>query len=174
MAYIGYFETSGDVITALNEEKIVSPYVAYIADDDRIDYNSLEPQEPCYLGEWSEDGEGHYTFSVDTENAEWEDNPIKIGELLGVSADGNIGDLDIMLSYDTANSWWHMEFYNDLFSNCPNHDFSGVDTWSTGALVDVEESGSEISVEYDGNGSFVFSRSDFGTIPINTINPECE
>lgn len=45
MAYIGYFSTSGDLQTALNEENLVNPYVAYIAGEDRIDYNSLEPQE---------------------------------------------------------------------------------------------------------------------------------
>lgn len=174
MAFIGFFSNSADVQTALNEEKLMNPYVAYLSDDDKLDYNTMEPQEPCYLGEWSEDGEGHYTFSVDTENAEWDDNPIKIGELLGVFADGNIGDLDIMLNYDTTDEWWHMEFYDSTYSNCPFYDFSGADTWFSGTMVDIEESGSEIGVEYDGDGTFVFSRGDFRTINMNTINPECE
>lgn len=174
MRYIKIYNNSGDVQTALNEESLAKPYVAYITGEDRVDFNELSPVVPCFMGEWSEDGEGHYTFLVDTNNTGWEENPIKIGELLGVSADGNIGDLDIMLNYDTTNSWWHMEFYNDLYSNCPNHDFSGVDIWFTGTQVDSEESGSEIGVEYDGNGSFIFSRGDFEAINMNTINPECE
>lgn len=165
--------TSTLIQDALNDGILENPYVAIVDGD--LDYNSLEPTpETCYIGEWSDDGKGHYTFSVDTENAAWEDNPIKIGKLLGVSADGNIDDLDVMLSYDTTNDWWHMEFFSRKLSSCPEYDFSGADTWSTGTMVEYEKSGSEISVDYDGDGSFVFSRTDLEQIPINTINPECE
>lgn len=172
MAYIGYFSTSGDLQTALNEENLVNPYVAYIADDDRIDYNSLEPEEPCYLGEWNYEGDNTYIFSVDTENTGWEDNPIKIGELLGVSADGNIGDLDIMLNYDTSNDCWHMEFFNSTFSNYPFYDFPGqYELWETGVMTDPNESGSVIRVEWDGTSEFsVQVDPNF----VSTINPECE
>ena len=41
MKYINIFNTSGDVQTALNNETLLKPYLAYINGTDKYDYNSL-------------------------------------------------------------------------------------------------------------------------------------
>lgn len=177
MAYIGYFETSGEVQTALNEEKIVNPYVAYIFGDDRIDYNSLEPQEPCYLGEWSEDGEGHYTFQIlDAENSAWNDG-INIGQLLGVYFEGGQGDVEVKLTYNDNLNVWNIEFQREGASDYPFYNFEEGfdDTWDCYDVVTEEsQSSAIINVYYDGDSSFEFYSGPDFPLSMNTIDPECE
>lgn len=43
MRYIKSYPNSGAVQTALNEEELGKPYMAYLEDEHRIDWNSLEP-----------------------------------------------------------------------------------------------------------------------------------
>ena len=44
MKYLGKFATSGDVQTAIDEERLFKPYVAYVQDGDYIDWNTKEEQ----------------------------------------------------------------------------------------------------------------------------------
>ena len=59
--YFGIYSNSGAVQTALDESALTNPYVALVSG--ALDYNTLEPASP-YIGEWSDDGEGTYQFTV--------------------------------------------------------------------------------------------------------------
>ena len=52
MRYINKYTTSGDVQTALENETLVKPYLAYITSEDKIDYNSQSLAPTGYTAQY--------------------------------------------------------------------------------------------------------------------------
>lgn len=165
MKHIGIFNTSGDVQTALDNETFENPYVAKV--NGTLDYNTLQPVQPCYLGEWSDDGQGHYTFQI-LDNSGFED-VVNIGSLMGVYYGDDPINMDVKLNFDGFS--WRMELYVPEESNTPQHAFDEIsDYWNSEVLVDPSDTASSVNVNWDGVDTFTFNQD--GLI-INTINPEC-
>ena len=178
--HINKYDDAQAIQDALNAGTLANPYVA-MTSAGTIDYNSLEPTpEPsCYIGEWSDDGQGAYTFQItDTDPSKWE-RDVKIGELLGVYSDGNHEDLDVMLLYNQPADAWHMDLFSEIASDTPANDFEdGVsDTWyEEGVATDPNESSAYLEVSWDGADTFVFRRVEAGSGPaiqMTTINIDC-
>ena len=173
--HFGIYANSGDVQTALNEETLVNPYVAKVSG--ALDYNSIQPVGPCYLGEWSDDGEGHYTFQIlDAEATAW-DNEVNIGTLLDVYYNGNQTNMYVILQFDGYN--WNMSFVpvGGDPSDGETYSFTedNPDTWTTSnTMTDPGSSASPITVVWDGEDTFVLEATPDYPLSINTINPECE
>ena len=174
MKHIAIFNNSGDVQTALNEETILNPYVALVSG--ALDYNSLQPVQPCYLGEWSDDGAGHYTFQInDTGATAWE-NTTNIGQLVNVYFNGDQIDMDVILQYDGYS--WSINFVpvgrdpsdGQLYSFIQDN----PDTWTSDAMTDPDGSASPVTVVWNGEDTFVFEATPDYPLSMNTINPECE
>ena len=183
--HFGIYTNSGDVQTDLNEETLINPYVAKVSDS--LDYNSIQPVEPCYLSEWWSDEEVPYEFDAyDKHDAAWA-NGVQIGTLLNVYFNGGEEPIDmpIILSYLGDDEWgdaiWHMEIQAEGESNPPTHDFDtvyGIDWDVDGVMTDPSSSTGQVKVTwaYDLTGGFRFYKSedDAPDLSIDTINPECE
>ena len=171
--FIQRFSTSGDVQTALDNETLGKPYVALVSGSG-LDYNSLEPVQPCYLGEWSDNGQGTYTFHIlDTGNTAWV-NVVSIAQLfdLYTTGDGPY-DMDVRLSLTLGEpNLWSMEFHVDDVSDTPSQEFyeGSSEYWNSGAMVNPNESVSSVDVTWDGVDTFTLHQDELN---INTINPEC-
>ena len=173
--HFGIYTNSGDVQTALNEEILINPYVAKVSG--ALDYNSIQPVGPCYLGEWSDDGAGNYTFQIlDAEATAWE-NGVIIGQLLGVYFNGEQLNMNVELvsPHSDPNSWT-MTFLAGDPSESPNYEFSegSSEDWTSDAMTDPDYSNSTISASWDGVDTFVFDACIDYPLSMNTINPECE
>ena len=173
MKHIAIFNNSGDVQTAIIEGVLENPYVAKVSG--ALDYNTLQPAQPCYLGEWSDDGQGHYTFQIlDTGATSWP-NSVSIAQLFDIYPDGGGPyDMDVRLSLNLGEpNVWNMEFHVDDQSDMPVHEFyeGSQEFWNSGAMVDPNESNSSVNVDWDGVDTFTFYQDGLN---INTINPECE
>lgn len=174
--HIGIYGDAAAIQAALNEGSLANPYVAVKDDTGEVDYNTLTPEEPCYLGEWSDNGAGTYTFQIlESGDTAW-NNAVNIGTLNGVYSDGNHDDLDIKFNYNQGSGTWHMVFFSEIASNTPEYDFEeGVtDAWESGVMTDPNDSDAVISVDWDGTDTFVFNTSgDLHPLSMTTINPEC-
>lgn len=175
--HINKYASAQAIQDALDNGTLANPYVA-MTSAGTIDYNSLEPTpEPsCYIGEWSEDGQGTYIFHVtDIDHSLWE-TQVKIGVLLGVYSDGNLDNLDVMLTHDNVADIWHMTLFSELASTTPEHDFGDglPDFWDSGVMTDPDDSDAAISVSFDGADTFMFLTGDLHPLSMTTINPECE
>lgn len=177
MKHIQTFSDSGDVQTALNEETLIKPYVALVSGTN-LDYNSLEPVQPCYLGEWSDDGEGNYTFQIlDTGDTAWI-NGVNIGQLMGVYFNGDQLNMNVKLESPLSEpNYWILTFEGagDL-SESPNYQFNeeSLDNWVSEVMTEPNYSNSTISVSWDGVDTFVFSANPDYPLVMETINPDCE
>lgn len=176
MKHIGIFNTSGDVQTALDNETFGNPYVAKV--NGTLDYNTLQPAQPCYLGEWSEEGPEHYTFHINnTGDTAWI-NSVSIAQLFDMYPKGDGPyDVDVRLSLSNGESkCWVMEFHVDDQSDMPVHEFYEGDQefWNSETFVNPDETGSYVMVDWDGADTFDFTVGDM-SIPLemDTINPEC-
>ena len=184
--YINHINKDDDaqaIQDALNAGTLANPYVA-MTSAGTIDYNSLEPTpEPsCYIGEWSDDGQGAYTFQItETGTTYWEDQ-INIGSLDGVYAT-QIGetpiDMVVMLKYSDYDSEWQLELQADGASENPTYGFTngtpGV-WYEEGVDTDPNESSAYLEVSWDGADTFVFRRVEAGSGPaiqMTTINIDC-
>ena len=172
MKHFGIFDTVEDAQDALNAGTLENDYVALVDGD--LDYNSLTPEEPCYLGEWSYDGQDTYTFQIlDSGDTAWM-NTISIAQLFGLYPNGDGPyDVDLRLTLNLGEpNIWNMEFHVDDQSDMPLHEFydGSQGLWNSGAMVDPNESNSSVDVNWDGVDTFTFSAADLN---INTINPEC-
>ena len=172
MKHIAIFNNSGDVQTALNEETLLNPYVAKVSG--ALDYNSLQPA--CYLGEWSDDGEGHYTFQINDTGATAWDYPVNIGQLVNVYFNGDQMNMDVTLQYDGYS--WHMYFVPVGGNPSDGVSYSFIqdnpDTWASDAMTDPDGSASPVSVDWDSEDTFVLEATPDYPLSMNTINPECE
>lgn len=173
MKHIAIFNTSGDVQTALDEQTLLNPYVALVSGS--LDYNSIQPVGPCHLGEWSDNGQGTYTFHIlDTGDTAWV-NVVSIAQLFDLypSGDGPY-DMDVRLALNLGEpNSWTMEFHVDDQSDMPMQTFyeGSSEYWNSGAMVNPNLSDSTVDVTWDGVDTFIFYQDGLN---INTINPECE
>lgn len=179
MKHIGIFSNSGAVQTALDNETFGNPYVAMVSG--ALDYNTLEPVQPCYLGEWSDDGQGTYTFQIlDTGATAWA-NGVSIGQLIGVYFNGDQVDMDVKLTspLSESNSWTlSFEGAGDP-SESPLYEFyeGSQETWDCmDVMTDGDSSTASVQVEYNGIDTFEFYQmaQDAPNLSMDTINPECE
>lgn len=175
MKHIQTFSNSGDVQTALNEETLIKPYVALVSGTS-LDYNSLEPVQPCYLGEWSDNGQGTYTFQIlDAEASAWE-NFVNIGQLMGVYFNGDQTDMDVQLQFDGVS--WIMYFIPVGGDPSEGESYSftedNPETWTSSTMTEPNYSNSTISVSWNGVDTFVLTATPDYPLSMNTINPECE
>ena len=170
MKYFGIFNNSGDVQTALDESALSKPYVALV--DGAVDYNSMSPASP-YIGVWSDDGAGTYTFQIlDAESFGLTDVEIATSELY---YNGDLTNMRFMLNcYEDGGLVWKMAIYPTEGdpSECPEHIFYGEDTWGVTELVTDTSDSEGIRIVYDGVDSFTFSSNAAGApLFLNTINP---
>ena len=176
MKHIQTFSNSGDVQTALNEETLIKPYVALVSGTS-LDYNSLEPVQPCYLGEWSDNGQGTYTFQIlDVEASAWE-NFVNIGQLMGVYFNGGQTDMDVQVQFDGSYAW---SIYLIPAGGDPSDGDSyfftedNPESWTSSTMTDPDASNSPVTVTWDGTDTFVLTATQDYPLSMNTINPECE
>lgn len=164
MKHFGIYADAEELQDALDAGTLENDYVALV--NGYLDYNSLSPEEPCYLGEWSDGSD--FTI-LDTGSSEW-DGGVTIGQLQGVYVSDTLTDLDINLSY--SDGYWTMEFFNPDESDQPTYDFEeGVPyNWESRVMTERSVSDSSISVYYDGVDIFEFHMDDSF---LSTENPEC-
>lgn len=131
------------------------------------------------MGNWSDDGEGNYTFQItETDTSYWEDNPAYIGQIASVIFHGSSTDMNITLEYSSLYEGWLLRF-EDLGgeSEKPEHTFyenGEPETWDdTGVQVAEGDSDAYVRVDWDGSGSFTFySGSSAHPVSISTYDPE--
>lgn len=174
MRHIAIFNNSGDVETALDEQTLLNPYVALVSGS--LDYNSIQPVGPCYLGEWSDNGQGTYTFHIlDAEASAWE-NSVNIGQLLNVSFNEDKIDMDVTLQFDGYS--WIIYFVPAGHDPSDGESYSftedNPDTWSSNTMTDPDSSSSPVTVTWNGVDTFVLTATPDYPLSMNTINPECE
>lgn len=175
--HFGIYTNSGDVQTALNEETLINPYVAKVSGS--LDYNSIQPVGPCYLGEWSDDGAGHYTFQIlDDSAADWPYG-IQIGTLLNVYFNGSDEPIDMPVRMAFDGSYWSVEYVEPNESSNPSWQFEeGVqERWDcTDIMTETSSSTASVHTAWDGVDTFTFAclAQDAPDLSMNTINPECE
>lgn len=179
MKHFGIYTTGADVQSAVDAGSLLKPYVAKVGEG--LDYNTLSPTPPApsTMGVWSDDGQGVYTFQIlDADPQYWGAN-VKIGSLDGVyyqSSEDQI-DMDVFISWDTANEWWNMELQEVNLSEYPSQAFADgtPDTWLQESVVtDPNESSASLEVSWDGVDTFVFQRNSSASGPalsMTTINP---
>ena len=171
---------ASELQAAIEGGELVSPYVALNQDTGEIFYDNFVPDEPeeQYLGVWSDDGEGTYTFQIlDTGDTTWMDG-VSIAQLFDLYPDGDGPyDMDVILSLSIGEpSIWVMEFHVDEQSDMPQNDFyeGSQDLWNSGAMVDPNVSNSSVDVEWDGVDTFTFRAADLNISTINPPYPEPE
>lgn len=169
-------DTSNLIQDALNAGRLENPYVALVDGD--LDYNSMEPIYPCYLGEWGDDGEGNYTFQIlDSASTAWENNDE--GQTIGqfeAYAGGTLRQYDVIL-VTSNHTTWTLVYYDAVHSQMASHNFSAgtADTWTeTTITTDLNDSTSYIVAEWDGVDAFeIHSAVEEAPLTIDTIDPEC-
>lgn len=177
MKHFGIYDTVEDAQDALNAGRLENDYVALVDGD--LDYNSLTPEEPCVLGEWSDDGQGHYTFQIlEPGDAVWE-NGVNIGSLMNVYFDGGQDaiDMDVTLATMPGSGVWTMNYVEPEKSANPSYSFEDGEpnTWDEQRIF-VQEGSSSASahIDWDGDSTFVFYSGDSeAPLTMTTINPEC-
>lgn len=103
--YTYTFNASGDVQTALDNGSLGKPYVAYIQNENRVDYNSKSPA-PAYKGVWNDVEGDHteYTFTIDDSPSLWS-SYVLIGTIncwyVGESSEPVQGDVTIWFKIDS-------------------------------------------------------------------------
>ena len=133
---------------------------------------------PCLIGEWSADGDGHYTLQItNSEDGAWVGGVI-IGQLADVYFNGGQDaiDMDVILSFDGTN--WDMTFVDPNESASPSYPFveGSSETWDcTEVMTDGNSSTASVHVDYDGDSTFEFYQmgEDALALSMNITNPEC-
>lgn len=175
MKHIAIFNTSGDVQTALDEQTLLNPYVALVSGS--LDYNSIQPVGPCYLGEWSDDGAGYYTFHINDTGATAWTVMVNIGQLLNVNYNGDEMNMDVLIQFDGSYAW---SIYLIPAGGDPSDGDSyfftedNPETWTSNVMTDRGASSSPVTVTWDGTDTLVLTATPEYPLSMNTINPECE
>lgn len=165
MKYFGIFNTSGDVQTAIAESSLTKPYVAIVSG--AVDYNTVSVSSN-YMGTWSDNGEGTYTFHVD-ETFGFLDNWVDIATATLYTSEETEGSYTIKLKYDANSQRWTMYFYPD---DELTYEFEMSDSWAVGLTVQAGVSDADVQVEFDGDYTFVFyTLSPDYPLTLTTINP---
>lgn len=174
MKHFGIYSDSSELEQAYQNGDIINPYVALV--NGHLDYDT---QQPCHLGEWSDNGQGTYTFHINnTGDTAWT-NGVNIGQLMGVYFNG--GQLNMNVKLDSPLSepnYWTLTFEGSDPSESPNNQFNegSQNTWTCDeVMTSADSSTAQIHVEWDGTDTFVFYQmaQDAPALSMNTINPEC-
>lgn len=175
MKHIAIFNNSGDVQTALNEETLLNPYVAKVSG--ALDYNSLQPAPSCFLGEWSDNGEGHYTFQIlDTSETSWRTQK-QIASIPNAYFDGK--PATVTVSLQRLGSDWTIEMTCEGASEPDTYAFQLLpETWlPSHTVMDLNVSEALVGVYWGGFAAAyldiycAFLGSSFN---LDTINPVCD
>lgn len=176
MKHFGIFDSAEDLQDALNAGAIENDYVALVDGD--LDYNTMSPEEPCYIGEWSDDGEGNYTFDILDTDAALLENDTPIATAHNIDLNGYPTEIEVTLCEYMGNGWAVKFIPQDVdASEYPIYNFveGESEEWNTGLLVSDEDSDSTVRVDYDGGVGFTFySGSANNPLNMTTINLECE
>jgi len=176
--HINKYADAQAIQDALDAGTLANPYVA-MTSAGTLDYNSLQPTPPApsTMGTWSDDGQGVYTFQItETDTTYWE-NPVNIGSLDGVYYQLALMDMDVVISWDPVNCWWHMELQNANLSDYPGYEFlvGAADTWyQESVMTEPDGSSASLEVDWDGVDTFVFQRNSSVSGPalqMTTIDP---
>ena len=172
MKHFGIFNNSGDVQTAINESALTNPYVALVSG--ALDYNSIQPVGPSYIGVWSDNGAGTYTFQIlDAQSFSLGDVEIATSELY---FNGDLTNMRFDLLYDEDGAGWRMNIYpvEGDQSDGVDYAFYGEDSWEVQALATEQDSSDFIYANFDGSDTFTFGSHGAYAAPLslNTINPE--
>ena len=178
--YTYTFNASGDVQTALNNGSLGKPYVAYIQNESRVDYNSKSPA-PSYKGVWN-DVKGDqtvYTFTiVDDSPSLWSED-VLIGTIncqyIGEASEPVQGNVDINLfkgsEFNTIYLSSEDKEYNENITFLHSgYDYS-TETLSIKQSDDPTDSNWEpLTIKFEND---VFTFNEYTNTPINltTINP---
>lgn len=168
MKHIAKFNASTDVQSALDTGTLENPYVAKVGTG--LDYNTLEPASVVYKGEWSDDLEGHYTFTIDPDPTKWADE-CTIATFTGYF-DG-AGPLTIEVKF-TGGTFWQFNFGEESASETEDFRFDDNTPSSSQTeitVLDLDSSGAHINVDWDGTNAFSFSCEDPDfPLSMNTVN----
>lgn len=175
MKHIGIFSNSGDVLTAISAGTLLNPYVAIVSG--AVDFNELAPAGPDYLGVWSDDGQGTYTFTIlDDDPAKWGLTDKEIGTFKNCYMEDADGDIVVRLLNQTEDfGTYVMTFNRPDASDTPMHGFelNVSETWDTaGVMTDLDLSNSTVSVDWNGTDTFVFTAQPDAPLVMDTINVE--
>lgn len=173
MKHIAIFDNTEDVQTALNDEVLVKPYVALVSG--ALDYNTMEPEESCSLGEWSEEG-GSYIFAFNPEDEGWEGgSSYEIGTLNDVYYQGQQMNMNVVFTKNNLEGW-QIEFTYEDASENPAYTFgegNPYDWNSSGVMTDPNDSYA-VNVSWNGTDTFGFnSVGDLHPLSMTTYSP-CE
>lgn len=170
---IGIFGSNEDIQEALDNGRLGNPYVAYITDDDRIDFNSLEPTPQAeYIGHWEMDG-SKYIFIIDNPDPElWADG-VEIAVIPNAYYEQNEGEVSVTLKNESN---WTVTFDTELLSSPEEltfYDSEDLQTTTQISLNSSDESNtSYINVWFDGEAIFSFSSNGDVDLEMDTIDPE--
>lgn len=175
MKYFGIYANSGDVQTAINESALTNPYVALVSG--ALDYNSIQPQSANYIGEWSDDGQGNYTFQILDDTYEYWVQGVDIATS-EMYYNGDLSEMRFQLwrYYDpeyAGQYWWRMYIYPEgSFSDGLDYEFFSEDTWTVDELKTSSSGDSDcLIIDFDGVDTFGIYASG-APLSLNTINPE--
>ena len=175
MKYFGIFNNSGDVQTALNESALTKPYVALVSGV--LDYNTVQPQSPNYIGEWSDDGEGNYTFQVTDINYSFWGDWVKVATSQ-LYYNGDLANIEFYLQRigdDDEDYYWMAKYQveDGEDSDSEEYELQLGDMWEINALM-TQQGGSDcVSITNTETNDFVFCSNGEESAPLslNTINP---
>lgn len=175
MKHIAIFNNSGETQTALDEQTLLNPYVALVSGN--LDYNSIQPVGPRYLGEWSDDGAGHYTFHINDTGATAWTVKVNIGQLLNVNYNGDEMNMDVLIQFDDGSYLWSTYLVPAGHDPSDGESYyfteDNPETWTSDVMTDPDASSSPVTVTWDGTDTFVFAATQNYPLSMNTINPEC-
>lgn len=169
--YFGIYANSGDVQTALNESALTNPYVAIVSG--ALDYNSVEPAAPSYIGSWTDYGEGSYLFQVLDDSPEYWGNRVLIATT-ELYLYGDLTNMELYLEYINQD-YWHMSFIPEGGEASDGKEYtfeSGSESWDISDLSTTPDGSDDIvTVTFDGTNLFTFHASQDHPLSLNTINP---
>lgn len=181
MEYINKYADAQGIQDALDAGTLGNPYVVLNEDTGELDFNTLTPSgpEPEYMGYWSDDGEGNYTFQI-TETADTSYfNDTYIGTINSIEYAGTTDDAEILLTPTQpgdADTDWDMKIHQENGSETIVETFWYAETrlWDdSGFMVDSGDSNSALQVYWDGYGTFTInSGSSENPLSISTSDPE--
>lgn len=169
ISHINKYADAQAIQDALDAGTLANPYVA-MTSAGTIDYNSLQPTppRPDYLGVWSDNGDGVYTFQIlDADPSYWAEG-LELGALEDIYVNGGEYSnwLVFTLSHSSEESKWTIEIQAHDLSEFPKYDFyeGTPDTWAEQNLMtEQDSSGAYLVVEWDGEDTFVFQRNPEGS-----------
>jgi len=171
MRHFGIYSDSSELEQAYQNGDIINPYVALV--NGHLDYDT---QQPCHLGEWSDNGQGTYTFHINnTGDTAWT-NGVNIGQLMGVYFNGGQLDMNVRLVSPLSEpNYWTLTFEGSDPSESPNNQFNegSPDSWTSDVMSEASYSNSTITVNWDGVDTFQLQACQDYPLSMHTINPEC-